>query len=88
MEQTTVEFKEQIKITETEAKEWLEKSKAERYLEKIFPELKENQILIVIASVNGHGSIFFIKKVKDQKWFSSYLAKGSFYSKEFYIMTM
>jgi len=85
-ENKIVEFQEMSQITREEAQEWLEENKAERYLEKEFPVLEENKILIVRASVSGDGKTFFIKKVENQEWLSSYLSKGSFRSKEFHII--
>jgi hypothetical protein len=84
MEQKAVEFKRINNITEEEVKEWLTENKAERFLEKEFPILEENQILIVTACANGHGSKLFIAKVEDQQWLSAYLAKGLYRVKEFY----
>jgi hypothetical protein len=81
-------FQEMSRLTREEAKDWLQENKAERYLSKAFPELQENQILIVRAAVDGRGKNFFIKEVENQEWLSAYLARGSFYSKEFYILNI
>ena len=78
-------FKTLSNLTREEAKKWLQEKRAERYLKKEIPQLKENEIFIGRICQSGQGNNFFITEVATQQWFDSYKS-SDFKSKEFYII--
>ena len=80
-------FQEINNITREEAKEFLEKNKAERYLGQEIPKLLKKQVFVARCSVSGQGHTFFIREVDNQIWFDAYKSKD-FRSKEFYILKL